>query len=145
MTSGIPTVAERLPQKSIEEKSIEENSRVEEKDTVTAYAANNLKVLTPTHMHELLSFTDDLPDEVIRHAIDKACGLDKRYWAYVKTILNAYVEKGVKTVGDAKAEDDRHKQAGSKKTVSQGAHDYTERTYKEDDFVFYDPSKDYGG
>jgi DnaD/phage-associated family protein len=72
-------------------------------DTVEAYAANNLAYLSPGNMEELADFKTDLPDELIRNAIDKACANGARKWGYVKAILNGYLDAGYKTIGDVKA------------------------------------------
>ena len=79
-------------------------------DTIEAYASGNLVYMSPTHMQELESFRDDLPDDVIRHGIDEACGQGVRKWAYVRAILNAYVDNGVKTVQMAHEYTEKRKQ-----------------------------------
>ena len=72
--------------------------------TLEAYASSNLRNLSPGNMQQLVSFRDDLPDEVIRLAIDQACGSNAPSWNYVRKVLNNWLEKGVKTEADAKAE-----------------------------------------
>ena len=79
-------------------------------NTVEAYAASNIQYLSPNNMEELISFKDGLPDELIIHAIDKACEQGKRFYSYVKGILNGYLDDGIKTVGDAKAAEEKVKQ-----------------------------------
>lgn len=80
-------------------------------DTVEIYATNNLRSMTPGNMQELASYKEDLPDEVIRHAIDKACEHGAPTWAYTKSILNRYLDEGSKTLGDVlTAEQTRKKQ-----------------------------------
>ena len=79
-------------------------------DTIEAYASGNLVYMSPTHMQELESFRADLPDDVIRHGIDEACGQGVRKWAYVRAILNAYVDNGVKTVQMAREYAEKRKQ-----------------------------------
>lgn len=78
-------------------------------DTIQAYAANNLTVLSPRAMEELNGFVDDLSEEIVRHGIDNALDQGVRTWAYVKSILNDYVADGVKSVAEAKACDERHR------------------------------------
>lgn len=78
-------------------------------NTVEVYATNNLSHMSPRHMDELADFKGDLPDELIRFAIDEACGNGSRHWNYVKAILNSYVEHGFKTIGDVKAHEERRK------------------------------------
>ena len=41
-------------------------------NSVEVYAANNLNVMSPGNMEELASFKADLPDDLIRYAIDEA-------------------------------------------------------------------------
>ena len=72
--------------------------------TLEAYASSNLRNLSPRNMQELVSFREDLPDEVILLAIDQACGCNAPSWNYVRKVLNNWLEKGVKTEADAKAE-----------------------------------------
>lgn len=78
--------------------------------TIEAYASSNLRTLTPGNMQELVSFKDDFPDEVIRLAIDQACGCNAPSWNYVRKVLNNWLDKGVKTAADAKADIARGKQ-----------------------------------
>lgn len=72
--------------------------------TIEAYASSNLRNLSPGNMQQLVSFREDLPDEVIRLAIDQACGSNAPSWNYVRKVLNNWLEKGVKTEADAKAQ-----------------------------------------
>lgn len=72
--------------------------------TVEAYASSNLRNLSPGNMQQLVSFREDLPDEVIRLAIDQACGNNAPSWNYVRKVLNSWLDKGIKTEADAKAE-----------------------------------------
>ncbi len=78
--------------------------------TIEAYASSNLRTFTPGNMQELVSFKDDFPDEVIRLAIDQACGANAPAWNYVRKVLNNWLDKGVKTAADAKADIARGKQ-----------------------------------
>ena len=78
--------------------------------TIEAYASSNLRSLSPGNMQELVSFKDDFPDEVIRFAIDQACGANAPAWNYVRKILNNWIDKGIKTAADAKADIARGKQ-----------------------------------
>ena len=78
--------------------------------TIEAYASSNLRTFTPGNMQELVSFKDDLPDDVIRLAIDQACGCNAPSWNYVRKVLNNWIDKGVKTAADAKADIARGKQ-----------------------------------
>lgn len=79
------------------------------KDTVFAYASSNLVSLSHRAMEEIVSFAEDLSEDVVRHAIDNALDNGVRTWAYVKSILNRYMDDGVKNLADAKAADDKRK------------------------------------
>lgn len=69
-------------------------------NSVEAYASSNLKYLSPNNMQELISFRDSLPDEIIIHAIDEAAANGVRDYAYVRRILNGYVDSGFKTLAE---------------------------------------------
>lgn len=72
-------------------------------NTLEVYASSNLQYLSPANMYELVSFRDTLPDDLIRFGIDQACANGVRKYAYVRAILNRYIDDGIRTVGDAKA------------------------------------------
>lgn len=72
-------------------------------DTVEVYVSNNISRLGMRAMQELESFKEDLPEEIIRYAVDEACDHDARNWAYVKRILNDCLDNGYRTVGDIEA------------------------------------------
>ncbi|MBR3503835.1 MAG: DnaD domain protein [Clostridia bacterium] len=82
-------------------------------DTLEAYASANLRNMTLYNMEELTSFRDSLPDELIRHAIDEACGNGVPVYNYVRSILNRYVENGFKTLGDVKAYEEKRRNGGT--------------------------------
>ena len=119
-------------------------------NTVEAYASNNLRNLSSGNMEMLGSFMDDLPDDVIRYGIDVACGNGKPYWNYVAAILQAWVEAGVKTVGDAKAEREKKPKAAPKpQAVTKGDMNYTQHDYTSNDYDWMNGNEDleklYGG
>ena len=80
-------------------------------DTVEAYASSNLDHLSPTNMDELVSFLDDLPEDVVRHAIDEACANGARKFAYVRSILNRYQAQNLRSVGKITAVEERRSRA----------------------------------
>ena len=99
-------------------------------NTVAVYAANNLQHMSAGNIDELAGFQEILPDDVIRFAIDKACGNGAPRWAYTASILQSYVRDGIKTVGDAKAAQEKHGQ-GKRSTAQKDnpALHYEQRTY----------------
>ena len=80
-------------------------------DTVERYALNNLRVMTPGHMQEFNEFltVHGVSDELMRYAIDVACGNGAPVWNYVAQVLYGWLDAGVKSVGDAKAEQEKHR------------------------------------
>ena len=108
-------------------------------DTIEAYASGNLQVLSPGNMEELQSFAEDLPDELIRYAIDTACANGIRKWAYVRAILSAWRERGIHTLGAAKAENESRARTGRSRdkpgAPENPALQYEQRTYTDDDFA----------
>jgi DnaD/phage-associated family protein len=121
--------------------------------TVEAYASSNLQHMTPGNMEELASFKADLPDDVICYGIDEACGSGAPRWAYVRRVLQSWVEAGIKTIGDAKeAKAKRQADKQGKTQLDRNPKDnpalnYAQRDYKEEDFgddFFFDAVKAYG-
>ena len=78
-------------------------------DTIQAYAANQLTVMSPRAMEELNGYVDDLSEDIVRHAIDNALDQGVRKWAYAKAILNDYVSDGVRSMEEALDCDERHR------------------------------------
>ena len=72
-------------------------------DHILVHAREDLVHMDYYNEEELLSFRDQLPDEVIDLAISEACAQGKRTYAYVRGILNRCVEKEIVTAGDFKA------------------------------------------
>lgn len=72
-------------------------------DPLVAYAARTLTHMSPNNVEELLSFRDELPDELIIHAIDETTASGSTAYRYTKAILNRYVDQGIKTVAEAEA------------------------------------------
>ena len=88
-------------------------------NTLEAYAANNLRSVSPMNLEELVSYRDTLPDDLIRHAIDLACGYGRPVYSYVKRILERYVLDEIRTVGDAKAAEEEYAKKKQQKQLQQ--------------------------
>lgn len=80
-------------------------------NTVEAYIANNIPGMNARNLEEAISFLDDLPEDILRYAVDKACERNARNWAYVKAILNRIIASGQKTLAEVKAADDAYTKA----------------------------------
>ena len=104
----------------------DEEERARE-DTVEQYAVNNLQYMSERAMQELASFKDDLPDDVIRHAIDNALDKGVRNWSYVRAILNSYAERDVKSLAEAKAVDEGRRKGDGKESGAQADYDEDHR------------------
>ena len=66
--------------------------------------------LTDNHYDLLGEYRKSVGDELISHAIDEAVANGKRNWGYVERILSRYEQEGIKTVGQAKASEDKRRQ-----------------------------------
>ena len=75
-------------------------------DTVQKYALDNLRVMTPGHMQEFNEFmtVHGVSEDLMKFAVDVACGNGAPVWNYVAQVLYGWLDAGVKSVGDAKAE-----------------------------------------
>lgn len=107
-------------------------------DTLEAYASGCLRSMTEHSLEQLNSYRGDLPDELIRHAIDEACASGTPTWSYARAILNRYVDSGYRTVGDAeaaKAAWTRQRQASAPGPRSGAAAGYQQRAHTEADFA----------
>ena len=71
-------------------------------DTVEAYVSSQLIAFGPKAMQELVSYMDDFPDDVIRHAVDEAVAAGVLNWKYVRGILNNYLNDGIRTMDDVR-------------------------------------------
>ena len=88
-------------------------------NTLEIYAANNLRTLTPYNLEELISYRDDkehpLPEDLVRYAIDLACGQGKPFYTYVHSILERMITQDIRTVADAKAAQAEHEKRKQQK------------------------------
>lgn len=113
-------------------------------DTIEAYATNNLQYMSYGNMEELVAFKAEIPEELIRHAIDESCAAGAPRWHYTRTILNKYRDAGYKCIGDVKAAQAAWK-AASKPAAKQNMN-YQQHSYSETDFdsnFYYNPAEDY--
>ena len=101
-------------------------------NTVEAYVANNIPGMNYANMQEMESFKDDLPEDVIRYAVDRACERNIRNWGYVKGILNKIIAAGLHTLAEVKEHDAKFAGSG-KATKANPALDYEQRDYKPED------------
>lgn len=94
-------------------------------DTVQRYALNNLRVMTAGHMQEFNEFmtVHGVSEDLMKYAVDVACGNGAPVWNYVAQVLYGWLDAGVKSVGDAKAEQAKRKKKRDGPKQSRGAID----------------------
>lgn len=96
-------------------------------ETVQKYALDNLRVMTPGHMQEFNEFmtVHGVSEELMKYAVDVACGNGAPVWNYVAQVLYGWLDAGVKSVGDAKAEQAKRKKKRKGSGVSGPGFDRT--------------------
>ena len=102
-----------------------------EVDPLIVKVQTELNGLTDTHYNALNDYRDSLGDELVSFAIDSAVGNGSRNWSYVEAILRSYEQKHIKTIGEAKAEHEKHKQQPKQQPKLLRSQDYKQREYKE--------------
>jgi DnaD/phage-associated family protein len=82
--------------------------RARDGGTLSAYFSTNLRHMSSGNYDELREFlADGITDEVARFAVDTATAQGKPTWGFVRYLLNQWLTSEVKTVGDAKAYEQR--------------------------------------
>ena len=82
-------------------------------------------------MQEIGDYVNDLSEDVVRHAIDNALDQGVRTWAYVKTILNGYVDAEVHSVGDAKRVDEEYSKKRKGSTKQENTDQSTDKKWQD--------------
>lgn len=78
---------------------------------------NNIGLMTPYGLKILESYLEEgIPAELIIYAMQKAVESNKRTIQYIKGILNSWSKKGIKTLIQAKEEEQEFKQEKQSKT-----------------------------
>ena len=98
-------------------------------DDLIVKVQKELNGLTDTHYSLLAQYREQLGDELVSYAIDNAVANGVRRWAYVERILCNWQEKGVRTIGDAKAEHEKHRSPSAQTTKAVHAQQFTQRSY----------------
>ena len=93
------------------------------------YAWQNLRGMNKANIRELRGF--ELPEGVIRYAVDEACAAGAANWAYCRSILERYRRDGIDTPGKAKADHNR-RSVPVRSSGGVTAQDYHQRTYTEE-------------
>lgn len=84
---------------------------------VIDFYSNNIGLMTPYGLKILESYLDEgIPAELIIYAMQKAVESNKRTFQYVKGILNSWSKKDIKTLIQAKEEEQKFKREKQSKT-----------------------------
>lgn len=100
------------PQRKVKESTVKESTTGggrPDSETVEAYASRYLVNINPRQIEKLYTFLEDLPDELIRHAIDVSCLNGKPYFNYAAQIMQRYADQRYKKLADALDEEQRRK------------------------------------
>lgn len=127
------TKADETPKDKVKDKYIDSNSgnsgdaRVREDDIFSfevdpliVKVQKELNGLTDTHYQALDDYRAELTDEVVSHAIDTAVANGTRNWAYVEAVLRSYTKEHVRSIGEAKAADEKYRNLKTAVPVSRG-------------------------
>jgi DnaD/phage-associated family protein len=71
------------------------------KKVIEAYNNNFPRLITQTISEEIQYWLEDMPADVVIHAIKQADIHNKRNWAYTQAILRSWLDNGVKTLDHA--------------------------------------------
>lgn len=76
---------------------------------VIDFYENNVGLMSPYVLEILSDYKSEMTTELIIYALKKSVEADKRTIQYIKGILNNWSKKGIKTLIDAKREDEEFK------------------------------------
>lgn len=95
---------------------VESDSCVDGFQSAIGFYENNIGMLTPYGLQQLQSYYDDgVEVDVIILAMQKAVDNNSRNMNYIKAILNSWYKKGIKTLIEAKNEEQSFKQTKENK------------------------------
>lgn len=84
---------------------------------VYAYFEKNIDMLTEKTVEKLEDYQNELPDDLICYAIDKAVGAKKRTPNYVFGVLRNWTNQGIKTLLMAKEEEQKFRKSFETNTM----------------------------
>lgn len=83
-----------------------DNARVRnEKNDAVVFYQNNIGVIRPIVAEEIIDWINSLGDEMVIEALKRAIAQNKPTWGYARGILQAWSNKGIKTIEQVHAED----------------------------------------
>ncbi|MGJ9460083.1 Lin1244/Lin1753 domain-containing protein [Oceanobacillus sp. CF4.6] len=99
-------------QSKVEESKVKESKeKVKEINTPTSpddaivFYQNNFGVISPHVSEDLLSWINDMGEDLVLESLSRALDRNKANWGYAKSILQSWHKKGIKTIEQAKAEE----------------------------------------
>ncbi|WP_079529929.1 MULTISPECIES: DnaD domain-containing protein [Halobacillus] len=72
---------------------------------VIQFYQNNFGMIRPQISEELLAWSEDLGEQMVIEAMKRSLDRNKPTWGYVKSILQSWVNKGVKSLDQAQVEE----------------------------------------
>ncbi len=94
-----------IVENSIVENSIVENSSsIEDNSNIFSLYENEIGTLNSRQYEELNNFRNKLSDELVIEAINKTSDSKGKCFAYLRSILKTWTQKGYKTLGDIQNE-----------------------------------------
>ena len=111
LTNAKPMLSQNsIEENSIEENSIEENSSsIEDNNNIFSLYENEIGTLNSRQYQELDNFRKLLSDELVIEAINKTADSKGKCFAYLRSILKTWIQKGYKTLGDIQNESKENK------------------------------------
>jgi len=99
------------------------------------FFTDNIGVISPTIVTEAETYiTDDsLPDELVVLALKHSVDSGAKNWKYAKKILDSWLEKGIRTVGQAEAEAVEFGNKKNKRQRGDPRKEYSQREYTQAD------------
>lgn len=85
-------------------KGIENADQAKSEPDALKFYQENFGMVSPFVIESLLDWINSLGEELVIEAMKRALEQNKTSWAYVKSILNAWHKKGIRTLGQAEAE-----------------------------------------
>lgn len=86
-----------------------DDSCVDGLQEIIAFYENNITAITPFSAEILTDFLEEMGKDLVILSMQKAVEANKRNIQYIKGILNNWSKKGIKTILQAKEEDQRFK------------------------------------
>jgi len=81
------------------------NAAANEVDNVISFYIDSLNDYNPNNIQAIESYMDDMQPALVKKAIEIAVERDKRFFRYVRGILESWLSKGIKTIEEYEREE----------------------------------------